>query len=145
MSSNVVFKPGPADSIYLRPLFLCHVQAGAPSPAGDDLEGRLDLNSHIFSNPEDTIILRMKGGGFKSQGVFDGDLLIADISVKPNLGQLVVVLINGQQAIKRLSRLGDKLYLTEDTGPCKLIEAEGNNNIKMLAVITFTIHTIKHK
>ena len=145
MSSNVMFEPLAADSVYLRPLFLCYVQAGKPSYADDEVEGRLDLHRHIFRNPEATMILRMKGDGFKSQGLFGGDLLIADVSLKPNPGQLVVVLINGQQAIKRLSRLGDKLYLIDDNGPCKLIEAGENNNVQMLAVVTFTIHTIQGK
>lgn len=130
------------ENIYLRPLFLCRVQAGHPSSADDEIEERLDLSRHIFKNPEATMILRMKGDAFKSQGVFNGDLLIADVSLEPYPGQLVVVLINGQRTVKRLARLGDKLYLRDDNGPCELIEAEGNKNIKMVAVVTFTIHTI---
>lgn len=145
MSSNVVFEPWVAESVYLRPLFLCYVHAGAPPHADDEVEGRLDLNRHIFRNPEATIIFRMKGDAFKSQGIFDGDLLIADFSLKPNPGQLVVVIINGKRLVKRLLRLGNKLYLVDDAGPCELIEVGENNNVQMLAVVTFTIHTIKRR
>jgi DNA polymerase V len=142
MNSSVVFESLAADSVYLRPLFLCLVQAGAPSHADDEMEGRLDLNHHIFRNPESTMMVWMKGDAFKSEGVFDGDLVIADSSLKPQPTQLVVVLINGQQRIRRLTRLEEKLYLTTDNGPSELIEVEGNSSVQILAVVTFTIHTI---
>jgi DNA polymerase V len=137
-----MFESLAADSIYLRPLFLCLIQAGKPSHADDEMDGRLDLNRHIFRNPESTMMVWMKGDGFKGEGIFDGDLVIADSSLKPHPTQLVVVMIDGQQAIKRLTRLGEKLYLTTDNGPSELIEVKGNSFVQILAVVTFTIHTI---
>jgi DNA polymerase V len=129
------------DAVYLRPLFLCTVHAGPPSPADDEIDCALDLNRHIFKRPETTIMVWMKGNAFRGEGIFDGDLLIADSSLEPHPGQLVVALVKGQQAVKRLSRLGDNLYLTTDGGPSELIEAEGNPGVQVLAVVTFTIHT----
>ena len=81
------------ENIYLRPLFLSLVQAGYPSPAGDEIDQRLDLNEHIFRNPAMTIMVRMKGDFFKSQGVFNRDMVIADCSLEPQDRQLVVAVI----------------------------------------------------
>lgn len=131
-----------ADSIYLRPLFLCLVPAGTPASADDEVDRRLDLNRHIFKNPESTLMAWMRGDGFRSAGVFDGDLLIADISLDPRPGQLVVVKADGEQRVMRLSERGGRLFLTADDGPCELIELGGRREINILAVVTFTIHTI---
>jgi DNA polymerase V len=130
-----------AHDIYLRPLFLSRVPGGYPSPSDDEIECWVDLNRHIFKDPESTITLWMEGDHFRAHGVFHDDLVIADSSLEPRPGQLVVALVKGRRVIKRLSRVGDKLYLTADGGPSELIELEGNRAAQVLAVVTFTIHT----
>jgi DNA polymerase V len=129
------------DSVLLRPLFLCRVQAGYPSPADDEVEDRLDLNRHIFKKPESTMMVWMQGDGFRDEGVFDGDLLVADASVKPGEGNLVVVLVGQEQLIKKVTRRGGQLFLVDGTGPSEIIEVSAPG-VKILAVVTFTIHTI---
>lgn len=130
-----------ADRTYLRPLFLCTVSAGPPSPADGEVDRDLDLNRHIFRSPETTMMVWMKGDAFRGEGIFEGDLLIADSSLEPRPGQLVVALVKGRQAVKRVSRLGDKLYLTADGGPSELVEVGGERGARVLAVVTFAIHT----
>lgn len=129
------------DSILLRPLFLSRVQAGYPSPADDEVEERLDLNRHIFKRPESTMMVWMRGDGFKEEGVFDGDLLVADSSVEPGEGNLVVVLAGQDQLIKKVTRRGGQLFLVDGSGPSEMT-AVGDPGVKILAVVTFTIHTI---
>jgi DNA polymerase V len=129
------------DSVLLRPLFLCRVQAGYPSPADDEVEDRLDLNRHIFKKPESTMMVWMQGDGFKDEGVFDGDLLVADSSVKPREGNLVVVLAGQEQLIKKVARRGGQLFLVDGSGPSEMTDIS-DPGIKILAVVTFTIHTI---
>src|SRR5438270_2409420 len=102
------------ENIYLRPLFLSLVQAGYPSPVGDEIDRRLDLNEHIFRNPAMTIMVRMKGDFFKSQGVFHMDLVIADCSLEPRDGQLVVAVIDGEELVRRLSRREQRSFLVVD-------------------------------
>ena len=38
-----------------RPLFLATVAAGFPSPAGDYVEGKLDLNQHLIDGFFDSV------------------------------------------------------------------------------------------
>jgi DNA polymerase V len=130
------------DSALLLPLFLSRVQAGYPSPADDEIEDRLDLNRHIFKNPEATMMVWMRGDGFKEDGVFDGDLLIADSSVRAGEGHLVVVQVGREQLIKKVIRRGSLLYLLDGDGPSEMLELKDTPDVKVLAVVTFTIHTI---
>jgi DNA polymerase V len=129
-------------SILLRPLFLSRVQAGSPSPADDEVEDLLDLNRHIFKNPAATMVAWMRGDGFREDGVFDGDLLIADTSIEPAEGHLVVAQVGREQLIKKAVRHGGVLYLVDGGGPSEMIELKGACDVEVLAVITFTIHTI---
>jgi DNA polymerase V len=131
-----------ADHIYLRPLFLCLVPAGTPAPADDEIDRRLDLNRHIFRNPESILMAWVRGDGFRSAGVFDGDLLVADSSQEARPGQLVVVKVGGEQRVMRLTERGGRLFLTADDGPCELVEVGAGREINILAVVTFTIHTV---
>ena len=133
------------ESIFLRPLFLCRVQAGYPSPADDEVEERLDLNRHIFKNPETTMMVWMLGDGFREDGVYDGDLLVADSSVRPREGNLVVVRVGGEQLIKKVTRRGGALYLVDGGGPSEMLELKDSPDVKILAVVTFTIHTIPER
>src|SRR6184192_145821 len=101
------------DSMLLRPLFLGRVQAGYPTHADDGVDCELDLNRHIFKRPETTMMVWMLGDGFKDDGVYDGDLLVADSSLRPREGNLVVVCAGAEQLIKKVTRRGGALYLVD--------------------------------
>jgi DNA polymerase V len=123
-------------------LFLSLVQAGYPSPADGAVDQTLDLNEHIFRNPEMTIMVRMKGDFFKSQGVFHRDMIIADCSQEPRDGQLVVAMIDGEELVRRLSRRGQRVFLVVDDGPAELIEIGSRRNVRVVAAVTHTIHIL---
>lgn len=133
------------ESILLRPLFRSRVQAGYPSPADDDVEERLDLSRRIFKNPESTMMVWMRGDGFREDGVYDGDLLVADSSVRPGEGNLVVVRVGGEQLVKKVTRRGGALYMVDGGGPSEMIELKDSPDVQILAVVTFTIHTIPER
>jgi DNA polymerase V len=133
------------ESIILRPLFLSGVQAGYPSPADDEVEERLDLSRHISKNPEATMMVWMRGDGFSGEGVYDGDLLVADSSVRPREGNLVVVRVGGEQLVKKVTRHGGALYMVDGGGPSEMLELKDSPEVQILAVVTFTIHTIPER
>lgn len=133
------------ESIILRPLSLSRVQAGYPSPADDEVEERLDLSRHIFKNPEATMMVWMRGDGFGGEGVYYGDLLIADSSGRPREGNLVVVRVGGEQLVKKVARRGGTLYMVDGGGPSEMLELKDSPDVQILAVVTFTIHTIPER
>lgn len=98
------------------------------------------MNRRIFRSPVTTVMLRMLGNGFESSGVFDGDLLIADRSVEPCDGQLVVAEVGGRQDVRRFAEKGGKKFLTDESG--RTIDLGNADGIGVVAVVTYTIHTL---
>lgn len=84
------------------PLFGCRVSAGFPSPADDYLEAPLDLNQHLIKHPSATFFARAEGDSMRGRGIFPGDLLIIDRSLKPGHGQVVIAALNGELTCKIL-------------------------------------------
>ncbi|MEH6473040.1 MAG: translesion error-prone DNA polymerase V autoproteolytic subunit [Halopseudomonas sp.] len=84
------------------PLFASRVSAGFPSPADDYLEAPLDLNQHLIKHPCATFFARAEGDSMRGRGIFPGDLLIVDRSIKPAHGQVVIAAIHGELTCKVL-------------------------------------------
>lgn len=85
------------------PFFPARVPAGFPSPAEDFADGVLDLND-LIEHPAATFIVRVSGYSMSGAGIFDGDLLVVDRSIKPRSGQIVVAINSGDMVVKRLKR-----------------------------------------
>lgn len=129
------------DDIYLRPLFLCRVQAGPPTPADDYVEERLNLNRFIFRNPSSTILHRVKDDSLEEFGIFRGDILVIDRSLQPEERKLVLVEVEGERVIRLVIKLGENLSLSagRDTDVC---EEPREGGAKILGVVTYSIHTL---
>jgi len=92
------------------PLYLSRVPAGFPSPAEDFVDGVLDLND-LIEHPAATFIVRVSGYSMTEAGIFDGDLLVVDRSLKPRSGQIVVAVTDGEMVVKRLKRKAGRWWL----------------------------------
>jgi DNA polymerase V len=111
-------------------------------PAESEADCELEMNRHIFKNPETTIIVRMDGDYFKSQGIFHNDLVVADCAIEPQDGRLVVAMVKGQQIVRRLSRKGKREVLLTDDRPSTLMEVGGTRRVRIIAVVTHSIHVL---
>jgi DNA polymerase V len=132
--------PEPNDDIYLRPLFSSRVQAGAPSPADDAVEERINLNRFIFRNPAATTIYRVRDGSLRDFDVFEGDLLVIDRSLAPEGGRLVLVEEDGEQSVRLLVKSQNRFFL--DRGAGRRAELREGDGPKLLGVVTHSIHTL---
>ena len=83
------------------------VAAGFPSPADDYLDGEIDLSRHLIERPAATFLMRVAGSSMSGAGILDGDLIVVDRSLRPRSGQIVVVVVSGEMAVKRLRRARD--------------------------------------
>ncbi|MEM1128710.1 MAG: translesion error-prone DNA polymerase V autoproteolytic subunit [Bacteroidota bacterium] len=93
------------------PLWSVPVAAGFPSPADDHLDTLLDLNEHLIQRPAATFFLRVRGDSMTGLGIHDGDLIIVDRSLTPQLGDVVVAALDGDLAVKQLQRRGRRYWL----------------------------------
>lgn len=88
----------------LTPLMGPAASAGFGDHAEPFEDGGLNLHAHVVANPEATFFMRAKGDSMRDAGIFDGDLLVVDRSVKPRPGQVVVAVVNDEFYVKTLRR-----------------------------------------
>jgi SOS-response transcriptional repressor LexA len=62
-------------------------------------------------------------------GMYDGDPLIADSSLRPREGNLIIVRAGTEQLIKRVMRRGGALYLVDGAGPSGMIELKSASDV----------------
>ncbi|MFO1419705.1 MAG: translesion error-prone DNA polymerase V autoproteolytic subunit [Candidatus Competibacteraceae bacterium] len=86
------------------PLLATPVPAGFPSPADDHIERRLSLDEHLIRHPESTFFVRVQGDALREAGIRDGDLLVVDRALPPTAGSVVVAVVDGEFALRRLGR-----------------------------------------
>ena len=76
------------------PLYLCHVSAGFPSPAGDYVERDIDLNEWLIRIKLATYIVRVEGDSMEDE-IHREDMHIVDRSLAPRQGDVVVACVDG--------------------------------------------------
>ncbi|MFH0911237.1 MAG: translesion error-prone DNA polymerase V autoproteolytic subunit [Planctomycetota bacterium] len=127
---------------YALPLYQSRVSAGFPSPADDYLEGRLDLNDHLVKNPAATFFVRVSGESMTGAGIFPDDILVVDRSLEARHGSVVIAVVNGELAVKRLSSQNGRIELRAENpafGPIPIGEA---TELEIWGVVRHVIHAV---
>jgi DNA polymerase V len=117
------------------------VMAGFPSPALDIIENHLSLDSLLIHNSASTFIVRCTGDSMIGAGIFPGDLLIVDKSIKPKDGYVVIACLDGEFTVKRL-RIHNSVYtLVPENPKYPLIKPIGSDTEFVIwGVVTRVIH-----
>lgn len=108
--SPQIYRPDSSTSISL-PLYLSRIRAGFPSPADDYVDQEIDLNRYLIKNPLATFIVHAEGDSMTGEGIYSGDALIVDRSLKPRAGSVVIACIDGELTVKKLVYEEGKPYL----------------------------------
>lgn len=128
------------------PLYLSKVSCGFPSPADNYIESKLDLNEHLVQHPAATFFVRVEGQSMIEDGIYEGDLLIVDKSLKPVDGSIIIVAIDGELTVKKLKIKNNEGYLTPSNPNYKTIKVNENQELHCWGVVTYAIHKFKaHK
>ncbi|MCC7235475.1 MAG: repressor LexA [Bryobacterales bacterium] len=103
----------PSQPVYTLPLS-GSIAAGMPETiSGAFAEGacRADAALLGFVPKPGCFALRVRGGSMNGSGILDGDTVIVEPDVPPRENQIVVALIDGESALKRLVRVEDRYFL----------------------------------
>jgi DNA polymerase V len=76
---------------------------GFASPAGDHLEGPIDLHEVLDLRRPNRYPVRVAGDALTDFGILHGDILIADAGVAPRHGRIAVVMIHGDVLVAQLA------------------------------------------
>jgi DNA polymerase V len=63
---------------------------GFPNPASDSPPLRLDLTSWLIKQPASVYFMRIAGDAWREQGIFTGDLVLVDRSLRPRRADLTI-------------------------------------------------------
>ena len=125
------------------PFYLHKAGAGFPSPATDYIEEDVDLNIHLIKNVPATFIIRVQGKSMTNVGIYDGDLLVVDKSLKPKNFSTVIANIHDELVVKNFVKTKDEQFLT--SGSKKIedkIIINNESDIFIWGVVTYVIHSV---
>ncbi len=125
---------------YKIPLYDSYVQAGDPSPAEDTVDDLVDLNEFLIYRPADTFMVRAAGESMINAGIFPGDTLLVDRSLRPVNGKIVVAAVDGQLTVKRFHKDANNVVslLPENPAFSPIVMEEGNDLV-IWGVVTSVI------
>ena len=125
------------------PYYLHKAGAGFPSPATDYIEEDIDLNVHLIKNVPATFIIRVQGKSMVSAGIYDGDLLVVDKSLKPKNFSTVIANVHDELVVKNFVKEKDRQFLTSGSKKFEdriLINEEAD--VFVWGVVTYVIHSV---
>ena len=131
-----------SESTAARPLFLCPVAAGWPSPSEDYIEGKLNLHTHVVRNESATFFVKAGGDSMIGAGIHEGDLLVLDRSIKPKPGKVVIACVDGEFTVKRFVKRGQRWLLQPENSEYQEIDITGREDVEIWGVVTYVLHAL---
>lgn len=125
------------------PLYTSKVAAGFPSPADDHVEKRLRPNSYLVNNEDATFFVRVKGESMIDAGIFDNDVLVVDRSREPQIGDIVLAVVDGEFTVKTLGRTKQGPRLIPANKDFPVIEIKEGQSFEIHGVVTGSMRKFK--
>lgn len=95
---------------------------GFGAAADDYAERGIDLNEQLIRNKPATFFMKVTGNSMINAGIFDGDIVIVDKSLKPQTAKIVIAVMDGEILIRRYEKTFNKLFLTAEAPKLSKIE-----------------------
>jgi DNA polymerase V len=117
---------------------------GFAAAADDYMERGIDLNEQLILNKPATFFFRMNGDAMMEDGIFSGDILIVDRSIKPLSGKVIVAILDGELLVRRLQRNSNNVELVaanKRMGSIQLSYFDDRSNV--WGVVTCVIHVLE--
>ena len=125
------------------PYYLHKAGAGFPSPATDYIEEDIDLNVHLIKNVPATFVIRVQGKSMIDVGIYDGDILVVDKSLKPKNFSIVIANVHDELVVKTFVKENGRQFLTSGSKRIEdkiLINEE--EDVFIWGVVTYVIHSV---
>jgi len=115
---------------------------GFGAAADDYSERGIDLNEQLIRNKPATFFMRVTGISMINAGIFDGDIVIVDRSLKPQNGKIVIAVIDGEMLIRRLELTMNKMRLVPETPKLATIDVSEFSDFKIWGVVSCVIRNV---
>ncbi len=117
---------------------------GFGAAADDYMERGIDLNEQLILNKPATFFFRMNGDAMIEDGIFSGDVLIVDRSIKAISGKVIVAVLDGELLVRRLQKNFNSAELVaanKKMGNIQLSSFDDSANV--WGVVTCVIHVLE--
>lgn len=115
---------------------------GFTAAADDYMERGIDLNEQLIRNKPATFFMRVSGNSMVNAGIYDGDIVIVDRSIKPMNGKIVIAVIDGEMLIRRYEKTINSLRLIPETARLSPIEVNEFCDFKIWGVVVYIIRNV---
>jgi DNA polymerase V len=116
---------------------------GFGAAADDYMERGIDLNEQLIRNKPATFFMRVTGDAMTGAGIFSGDVVIVDRSVKAANGKVIIAILNGEMLIRRFEKTFNKIRLVPETPKLAPIDIDlSGSEFSVWGVVTYVIHSL---
>ena len=115
---------------------------GFGAAADDYMERGIDLNEQLIRNKPATFFMKVSGSSMINAGIFDGDIVIVDRSIKPKNGTIVIAVIDGEMLIRRMEKTINKMRLIPETTKLAIIDVSEFSDFKIWGVVICVIRNL---
>jgi DNA polymerase V len=116
---------------------------GFGAAADDYMERGIDLNEQLVRNKPATFFMRVSGDAMTGAGIFNGDVVIVDRSVKAANGKVIIATLNGEMLIRRFEKTFNKIRLVPETPRLSAIDVDlSGAEFSIWGVVTYVIHSL---
>jgi DNA polymerase V len=116
---------------------------GFTAAADDYMERGIDLNEQLVRNKPATFFMRVRGDAMIGAGIFDGDIVIVDRSIKVANGKIVIAILNGEMLIRRFEKTLNKIRLLPETNKLSPIDIDlSAAEFLIWGIVTYTLHSL---
>ena len=115
---------------------------GFGAAADDYAERGIDLNEQLIMNKPATFFFRMNGDAMQEAGIYPGDILIVDRSIKITSGKIVVASVNGDLVVRYFKQTMNKLWLEPANGRLGNMILEEFTEYRPWGIVTCVVHLL---
>ena len=117
---------------------------GFAAAADDYMERGIDLNEQLILNKPATFFFRMNGDAMTEDGIFSGDVLIVDRSIRPTSGKIIVAVLDGELLVRRLQKNFNSVELVAANKKMSSIQLSTfDERSNVWGVVTCVIHVLE--
>jgi len=107
------------------------------------MERGIDLNEQLVHNKPATFFFRMNSDAMMGAGIFSGDTLVVDRSIKPVSGKIIIAILDGELLVRRLHKNFNQLTLIAENKKFSDIQLSGfDERAQVWGVVTYSIHAV---
>ena len=116
---------------------------GFGAAADDYMERGIDLNEHLIRNKPATFFMRVNSEAMTEAGIYNGDVIIIDRSIKAVSGKVVVAVLNGEMLIRRYEKNFNRIRLIPETARLSPIDIDPScEDFAIWGVVTYVVHAL---